>query len=150
MIIVCTICPWQFVCVCVSVGGGGARTRMCVKLKNLFMGYSAIEDLLFQSSSRWYIFARKSPYSLHPVSQKFLALETVPMFVWLTMAVSRPFKDVIITIICTYANETYRRRFRSLLLCSCVVLQGLKNSLVCWLYTSAVGLGPLHTDQNER
>ena len=43
-------------------------------------------------SSRRYLCARKSPYVPHPVSlRSFLnvAFETVPMFVWLTMAISR-------------------------------------------------------------
>ena len=70
-----------------------------------------------QLSSRWYLCAWKSPYMLHPdhtlnstpfnsivseVSQKFIsevylrsfpnsAFETVPMFVWFTMALSHPF-----------------------------------------------------------
>ena len=36
-----------------------------------------------QFSSRWYLGARKSPYVLHPISQKSpnVAFETVPMFV---------------------------------------------------------------------
>ena len=36
-----------------------------------------------QFSSRWYLCARKSPYALYHVSQKFpnVAIETVPMFV---------------------------------------------------------------------
>ena len=34
-------------------------------------------------------------YAFHPVSQRFpnVAFQTVPMFVWLTMALCRPFKD---------------------------------------------------------
>ena len=39
----------------------------------------------FQFSSRWYVCAWKSPYSLNPVSQNSsnVAFETVPMFIWL-------------------------------------------------------------------
>ena len=32
---------------------------------------SSADDWLVQFSSRWYLCARKSPYALHPVSQKF-------------------------------------------------------------------------------
>ena len=42
-------------------------------------------------SSRCYLCARKRPYALHPVSQKFHP--TFPIFVWLTMALSRPSKE---------------------------------------------------------
>ena len=37
-----------------------------------------------------YLYARKSPYALHPVSQKFpnVALETVPMLVGLMMVLT--------------------------------------------------------------
>ena len=37
-----------------------------------------------QFGSRWYLCAQKSPYTLHPVSQKFpkIAYETVPGFIW--------------------------------------------------------------------
>ena len=48
-----------------------------------------------QFSSRWYVCARKSPYAFHPSLRSFpnVAFETVPMFVWLTMAPSRPVKE---------------------------------------------------------
>ena len=49
-----------------------------------------------QFSTRWYLCARKSPYALHSVSLRgfpSVAFETVPMFVWLTMALSRPVKE---------------------------------------------------------
>ena len=65
---------------------------------------SSAEDWLVQFSSRWYLCAQKGPYALHPVSQKFpnVAFETVPMFVWLTMALSRPFKvDRLALPLCT-------------------------------------------------
>ena len=47
-------------------------------------------------SSRWCLCAWKSPYAFHPVSQTFspnVAFETVPMYSWLTMALSRPLKE---------------------------------------------------------
>ena len=52
---------------------------------------------MLRFNSRWYLFARKSPYALHPVSQKFpnVAFETVPMLVWLTMALSRPLWKIV-------------------------------------------------------
>ena len=36
-----------------------------------------------QFSSRWYLCAHKSPYALHPISQKFpnTTFETVPVFI---------------------------------------------------------------------
>ena len=37
-------------------------------------------------------------------------------------------------------GESYRRRFKSLLLCLCYVFRALITSLVCWLRTSALGL----------
>ena len=48
-----------------------------------------------QFSSRWYLCAWKSPYALYPSLRSFpnVAFEMVPMFVWLTMALSRPFKE---------------------------------------------------------
>ena len=48
-----------------------------------------------QFSSRWYLCARKSPYAPHPVSQRFpnIVFEMVPMSIWLTMALSRPFQE---------------------------------------------------------
>ena len=42
-------------------------------------------------SSRWHRSARKGPYALRPVSQQLqVALETVPMFVWLNKRRSQP------------------------------------------------------------
>ena len=55
---VCT-CVRACVCVCVCV---------CVCEEDSFLQNSSI---LLQFSSRWYVCARKSPYALHPVSQKF-------------------------------------------------------------------------------
>ena len=52
-------------------------------------------SLLFQFSSRRYLYARKSPYVLHYVSQNVptVAFEAVPMFIWMTITLSRPFKE---------------------------------------------------------
>ena len=44
------------------ISPGGQELCSCV---------SSAQDWLVQFSSRWYLCARKSPYALHPVSQKF-------------------------------------------------------------------------------
>ena len=49
-----------------------------------------------QFSLRWYLCARKSPYTLHTHLSEVsptLPFETVQMLVWLTMALFRPFKE---------------------------------------------------------
>ena len=61
---------------------------------NLISNRSCVSSV--QLSSRWYLCAWKSPYALHPVSLRSfpnVAFEMVPMFVRLTMALSRPFKE---------------------------------------------------------
>ena len=47
-------------------------------------------------------------------------------------------------------GESYRRRLRSLLLYLCYVFRALINSLVCWFYTSALGLVLFQIRRKER
>ena len=70
-------CECVCVCVCVCVC---ARARAYVRSRLYYVSFSAAFAVLLvrsirrssvQFSSRWYLCARKSPYALHPVSQKF-------------------------------------------------------------------------------
>ena len=56
-----------------------------------------------QFGSRWYLYAQKSPYTLHPVSQKFpnIACETVPVFIWF------PFSSFQGRLLCTSSLHAF-------------------------------------------
>ena len=59
-------------------------------------GWLGVINQLLINQSRWYLCAQEGPYALHPFSLRSfpnVALETVPMLVWLTMALSRPLKE---------------------------------------------------------
>ena len=48
--------------------------------------------------------------------------------------------EVLYLVFTRMPGETYRNRFRSLLLCLCDVFRTLINSLVCWFCLGALGL----------
>ena len=70
---------------------GAVKSLLQITLQNIG---EAFLIWVIQFSLRWYLCAPKSPYAIHPVYRfPNVAFETVPMFVWLTMAFPRPFKE---------------------------------------------------------
>ena len=98
-VVVCDVTGVEWLCVMLQMLSGCV---WCYKYWVVVCGVTSVEWLcvmLQVFSSRYYLCTQKSPYLLHPVFIPSLrsfcnvAFETVPMFVWLTMALSRPLKE---------------------------------------------------------